>query len=301
MLDCINNGQRVPAELIAPFIESRDLLRSPSALRARFARDGYLFLRDVLPLPLVAAARAEVAGRLHDMDEVEAPPEAAIATGRSLRTAAGFDRGAFWRSVSEGPRLRALSHGDALETIFNSVLGAEPRAHDFIYLRAAARGHSTGIHYDYPFFGRASEQVATAWVPVGDVPVSDGALIVVEGSNRFDDLIATMRTLDIVRRPEHQAALEMSAIELARGRGTRLLTADFRAGDLVIFGMFTAHGSLDNHAPRNRVRLSFDIRYQPAHEPVDPRYFGPNPGGTTGAGYAELNGARPLVEAWHVR
>jgi hypothetical protein len=83
------------------------------------------------------------------------------------------------------------------------------------------------------------------------------------------------------------------------GRG--LLTENFRAGDLIVFDMYTAHGSLDNRSPENRVRLSFDIRYQPVHEPRDPRFFGESPGGTTGAGYAELNGARPLVEEWHVR
>ena len=35
--------------------------------------------------------------------------------------------------------------------------------------------------------------------------------------------------------------------------------------------------------------------------PKDPRYFGVNPGGTTGAGYGELNSARPLNEDWHIR
>ena len=123
----------------------------------------------------------------------------------------------------------------------------------------------------------------------------------VEGSNRFQDLIDSMRSLDIVRDPARKAAYDVPAIDFARSRGTRLLTENFRAGDLVVFDMYTAHGSLDNRSPANRVRLSFDIRYQPAHEPRDARFFGDSPGGTTGAGYAELNGARPLVEEWHVR
>jgi ectoine hydroxylase-related dioxygenase (phytanoyl-CoA dioxygenase family) len=235
------------------------------------------------------------------MDELEPPPDAAIATGRSRRAAAEFDRGAFWQSVSTGKRLRALSHGAALRAITQEVLDAEPRGHDFLYLRAAPPGRATGIHYDYPFFGLASDKVVTAWIPIGDVPAREGPLVIVEGSNRFDDLIAAMRTLDIAGRPEKKAAYDSSAVALAQSRGTRLLTADFRAGDVVLFGMYTAHGSLDNHSPARRVRLSLDIRYQPADEPRDERYFGPNPGGTTGAGYAELNGARPLTEEWHVR
>ena len=65
--------------------------------------------------------------------------------------------------------------------------------------------------------------------------------------------------------------------------------------------MFTMHGSLENHSPRGRVRLSCDVRYQPAADPIDPRYFGPDPGGTFGGGYGELNGAKPLDEPWHRR
>ena len=127
-----------------------------------------------------------------------------------------------------------------------AILDAEPLAHEFLYLRAAPRGRATGIHYDYPFFGQASENVVTAWVPVGDAPTTDGPLVIVEGSNRFADLIAGMRALDIARKPEKKAAYDSAAVELARSRGTRLLTADFQAGDMVLFGMFTAHGSLDN-------------------------------------------------------
>jgi hypothetical protein len=101
--------------------------------------------------------------------------------------------------------------------------------------------------------------------------------------------------------PERRAAFGSDAIEFARSRGTRLLTADFRAGDVIVFGMYLAHGSLDNHSPIDRVRLSCDVRWQPASLPVDDRYFGDDPPGTTGAGYAELNGAKPLTQDWHVR
>ena len=84
-------------------------------------------------------------------------------------------------------------------------------------------------------------------------------------------------------------------------RDSRVLTTDFGAGDVVIFGMFMLHGSLDNVSPINRVRLSCDVRYQLASEPRTSGYFGTNPTGTTGAGYAELVGAKPLTDAWHVR
>ena len=61
------------------------------------------------------------------------------------------------------------------------------------------------------------------------------------------------------------------------------------------------HGSLDNVDPDQRIRLTCDVRYQARSDTRDPRYFGPDPGGTTGQGYGELVGAIPLDEAWHVR
>ena len=50
----------------------------------------------------------------------------------------------------------------------------------------------------------------------------------------------------------------------------------FRAGDVMIFGMFFLHGSLDNVS--DRYRISTDTRYQLASEPVDERHMGPHPG-----------------------
>ena len=90
-------------------------------------------------------------------------------------------------------------------------------------------------------------------------------------------------------------------MELARQRETRLLTADFRPGDLAVFGMHTLHGSLDNRSRAGRVRVSCDIRFQPAADPLDDRYFGSDPKGTTGIGYGELNSAKPLTLPWHMR
>jgi hypothetical protein len=46
-------------------------------------------------------------------------------------------------------------------------------------------------------------------------------------------------------------------------------------GDVLIFGMFTLHGSLTNTS--NRFRLSADTRYQRSDEPVDERWIGDNP------------------------
>lgn len=65
--------------------------------------------------------------------------------------------------------------------------------------------------------------------------------------------------------------------------GGRWLTTEFKAGDLLTFGMFIVHASLDNRT-ENRLRISSDSRYQCGSEPIDDRWIGANPPGHSTAG-----------------
>jgi ectoine hydroxylase-related dioxygenase (phytanoyl-CoA dioxygenase family) len=301
MLACKVKGRDVPPSMVGELADSASLLGDPAALRARLKDDGYLFLKAVLPRATVMAARREVFQRMAGVGEIAEPVEAGISTGQSRRAEMEPDLGRFWKSVSEGEGLRSASHGKEITAVMSLVFGEPARPQDYMFLRAGPLGRATGLHFDYPFFTREHDRVATVWLPIGDVPVTDGPLVVVEGSNRFRDLIDPMIGFDISRDNSRKADLGSDAISFAEQRGTRLLTRNFEAGDIALFGMYTAHGSLDNHSPIDRVRLSCDVRWQPASLPLDARYFGSDPPGTTGAGYAELNGAKPLTQDWHVR
>jgi Phytanoyl-CoA dioxygenase (PhyH) len=294
-------GRPLPDARVGEFRDSSAVATDGAELSRRLAADGYVFLRSALDVSEVQAARVEVFERLVGVGEIRPPAVEGISTGESRRAETVGDLGAFWKSVSEGPALRRVTHGPRLGAVLARIVGEPVRAHDYMFLRAAPLGRTTGLHFDYPFFTRATERIYTTWVPLGDVPATDGPLVIVEGSHRFTDLHDAIRGFDVVYDTSRKAQLATDFAEFAEGRDCRILTADFRAGDICVFGMFTLHGSLDNHSPVGRVRLSCDVRYQPATEPIDPRYFGPNPGGTTGAGYGELNGAKPLTHAWHVR
>ena len=297
---CWTQGRPLPDARVGELRESSGAAGGEE-LGRRLAEDGYVFLRGALDVADVQAARVEVLERLVQVGEIRAPAAEGIATGESRRAELVGDLGAFWKSVSEGPALRRVTHGARLHAVLARIAGAPVRAHDYMFLRAAPAGRSTGLHFDAPFFTRATPRVYTAWVPLGDVPATDGPLVIAEGSHHFTDLHDGIRGFDVAYDASRRAQLAADFGEFAESRDCRLLTADFRAGDVCVFGMLTLHGSLDNHSPLGRVRLSCDVRYQPAAEPIDPRYFGPSPGGTTGAGYGELNGAKPLTQAWHVR
>jgi ectoine hydroxylase-related dioxygenase (phytanoyl-CoA dioxygenase family) len=293
-------GNIVPDELIGRMRDSKPIAGDPAALRARFAEEGYLYFRGLLDPEIVRAARAEVLARIEAVGEVR-PGSDGIFTGASMRAAKEADLGAFWKSVSEGPKFRAASRHPTIARVISALAEDDVQPQDYVFLRVSVPGRATELHFDYPFFARDHDKVWTVWLPIGDAPMLRGPLVVVEGSHKFADLVDSVKGHNISENKERKAAFGTDAISFARERGTRLLSADFQAGDFALFGMYTAHASLDHHDATGRVRVSCDLRWQGKSMPMDERYFGPNPGGTTGAGYRELNGANPLDQPWHIR
>jgi ectoine hydroxylase-related dioxygenase (phytanoyl-CoA dioxygenase family) len=120
--------------------------------------------------------------------------------------------------------------------------------------------------------------------------------MLLEGSHRLEDVKNTYGQLDVdtVCTNRHEPTDATSgernweqrvnggkyaddALELQETFGLRWLTSDYRAGDVLIFGMYMMHASGDNHS--HGLRLSSDTRYQLASEPVDDRWVGENPPG----------------------
>lgn len=280
---------------VGELADSTPWLGMPRALKARLERDGYVLLRGALDPAAVQAARGEVMGRLAAVGEVAEPAIDGIPTGTSRRDELAPDRGAFWRSVCEGRALRALTHRGALGAIAAEILGENSVAFDFLWLRAMVGGRATPLHFDHSYMNRGSPRVLTAWIPLGDVPLDAGPIVVVENSHLAGDLIEAHRGRDVDRDAGYSGSFAGDAHSFAAERGARLLSADFRAGDVLIFGMFTLHGSLAN--AQHRVRLSADMRWQPAADPRDERWFGDPPPGHGGTSYGGVSGARPLGSA----
>lgn len=301
MFRAFNQGVEIPMELLGRLRESGDCSSSPNSLWERLNEDGYLLLRSVIPPADILAAREEILTRLEEVGEIAPPAIEGIVTGRSRRLEAAPDPGRFWKSVSEGEALTSVTHGPEIRNLMTTLFGEPAVGHDLVYLRAAAPGRALDLHYDYPFFTRTTDRVLTVWIPLGDVPVTDGPLFMIEGSNRYAELIREIRAIEQTAPSTRKLSFDKSAIAFSTERRSRILTTDFRAGDVVIFTMLMAHGSLDNCSPINRARLSCDLRYQPEAVPRDERFFGPHPVGLTGDGYAGLNGAQPLTASWKTR
>jgi ectoine hydroxylase-related dioxygenase (phytanoyl-CoA dioxygenase family) len=261
-------------------------------LRASFDQHGYALLDQALERADVLSARSEVLERLADVGEIEPPAADGVATGTSRREELAGDLGSFWKSLSEGAAVRRVTHGPRLRELVSRFFDAPARPHDYVFLRSTPVGDSTDLHYDHPYFScNPTSRFVTCWIPLGDIPISDGPVVLIEGSHR---LIGTMER-ERLQGDEGAFAAARDAAYQATALGARLLSAHFRPGDLIVFSEFMLHGSLENRSPIGRVRLSIDVRYQPAAEPADdPRYFGPNPIGADGGGYGAQKAAQPL-------
>ena len=268
------------------FGELRDanaLLNDVDALRERYQEDGYLLLRCFLDRDLVMAARRELASKLDSVGLIDRryPVEEAIYSGSNAQLSR-IDRKAYAKDLRNGPALREVVRRGKIMAFYEQFLGGVVRTLDYIWVRNVRVGAATGCHVDWVYMGRGTRNLYTTWIPMGDVPLVDGPLAILEGSHRIDELRNTYGAIDVDRDKDHPYVggwLTKDVTSVQARYGGRWLTTEFEAGDVLLFGMFLLHCSLDNKSPSNRIRLSTDTRYQLASEPADERWIGEEPFG----------------------
>ena len=294
------NGAVVPES-------SLDELRSADVngdIAQQLSDNGYLFLRGVHDPVEVDAARLEVLHRLAEVGEVKDPVKCGLASGTSRRRETyptTDDLGTFWRSVSEGKAVRRVINGPRIMRVM-SQLFQEPAQHfAFAWLRAMTAGRASPLHVDHPYMNRGSKRLVTCWSPLCLISLTDGPLYILKDSHKWPDIRQQFDGHDVDREPSRPGHIEESPITLAQRKTSKFLTAEFNLGDCLIFGMFTVHGSFDNNSSAGLIRLSCDTRFQPAADPMDERFAGPNPPAHNGLGYGCLSASRPLTEASALR
>jgi hypothetical protein len=255
--------------------DSSDVLDKKPLLAERVARDGYLFVRGLLP-------RDEVLGLRHDILEIcrrygwlrdGSPLDAGIA---DLDAVNSIDPGALafcgvgvppeaYAEVQKLESFHCLAHNTSLVGLYETLFGSEVLVHPRNIARVmlpAATTSPTPAHQDYIHI-QGTKNVWTSWVPVGDIPRELGGLSVLRGSNR-DGLLP-------VKAAEGAGSLEVYLCNV----DYEWVEHDYEAGDVLAFTSLTVHRAIPNRL-RDRVRLSCDFRYQPADEPVEAKSLEPH-------------------------
>ncbi|MSS71877.1 MAG: phytanoyl-CoA dioxygenase [Candidatus Latescibacteria bacterium] len=251
--------------------ESNDLLKDPAALHARMEEDGYLLIRGAQEVERVQAARRVVLENLDANEQLDrASP---LMEGVAKEGARGQFLGGR-KEITRKPDFLALVESPQIMGFFEHFLGGPVLTYDYKWLRAIGPGSNSGAHYDIVYMGRGTQNVYTTWTPLGDVPLDMGPLVLLVGSHRFERVRETYGRMD-VDRDHVTGSFSNDPVEVMDRHGGQWQTSTFKAGDVLIFGMFTMHGSVNNVS--NRFRLSTDTRYQLASEPVDERWMGEDP------------------------
>ncbi len=281
-LSCLGKPLDMDPDAFGELRGANDLLGDPAALRARMAEDGCVLLRDFLGRDRVLEARREMLSRLQAegaLDPAVPMMDGVLREGwqNSFRTDLAKGNEPLRRVLYEGPMI----------AFFEAFLGQPVRHYDYTWVRSVGRGHGTPPHYDIVYMGRGTWNLWTAWTPMGDVTWDMGGLMLMPGTHTHERLRRGYATRDVDtyctnrppatgwNAPGSEGWLTKDAPGIRRGLKGTWRSAEYRAGDVVIFSTCLVHAGLDNRS--GRIRLSTDSRYQPASEPADERWIGANP------------------------
>ncbi len=282
-----------PGEKLGELRDSNDLLGNVKALKNRIDEDGYLLLRNFIDRETVMRAREAIVSHMDDKNAlVKGAPllEAVMPkTGREVRMTGQSE-------ITHHPAAITLFENGKLFDFFKSYFGEEAVTYDYKWLRAVGNENFTGCHYDVVYMGRGSRNVHTVWIPIGEIPVSQGTLAICEGSHKLDSFERLRKTyggIDVDRDMIKEGWFTSDPYEITEKFGGRWLTTNFNPGDLLIFGLFTMHASTTNLT--DKFRISCDIRFQPKGEKIDERWSGKSPSGHYAWGKDERK-ERPITE-----
>jgi ectoine hydroxylase-related dioxygenase (phytanoyl-CoA dioxygenase family) len=246
----------VPTKLIEP---ANHLLRDFDACRDVWATDGCLLLRDVFDAGRVAEARLDLTHRLHQQGAVVADGDRPVWSGAPVAAIDAF-------SLYEGdPAFVRLAHSDALRQLLETLHGEAVHIYESVQVRFAVphdERHTIPTHQDARYINPDMEFFAY-WIPLVDIPVGDGGLAVAPGSHHdglHDHEVSHDYYSYYMGEERPQRCIDVDAVS------HEWATADFRAGDLLVFESLVAHSALPNRS--NLVRLSIDGRYQMARRPL---------------------------------
>lgn len=242
------------------------------ALWRRLRRDGYLYLPRALAPDEVLAFRRYYFDQLADTGLVRAGTPAGAGVVGDGEVDLARLRHVLFRQIVPGAEYDRFCRQPAVRDWYEWFLGDRTHLHRrriIRHVRPGERGVGTATqaHYDLVYLREGTDRVLSSWIPLGDCPVYRGGLVYLAGSHHW-----TMAEEQAGRLRHPAASITADLPALAEQRDARWLLADYAAGDMVVHSAYVVHAALDNIDPDGVIRLSTDIRYQRAGEPIDWRW-----------------------------
>ena len=260
------------------FKDSSAILFNGMALRERAAQEGYLFFKGLLPAEDILPVRADLLGVVEkcgwlsqgaesedtlDLKALSAVPESEMRTDIGV-SAVAYD------AVQKLESVHRLPHHSKLLALYKTLFDDEVLVHARHIIRmitAHPAVFPTPPHQDFPLV-QGTQHTWTCWFPIGNCPRPMGSLTVLRGSHQLGYLPI---------KPAQGAG--GIAAQTCPGEECHedWIEGDFMLGDVLTFPAFTLHKALPSQF-KDRIRLSFDVRYQALSEPVEARSLLPHCG-----------------------
>jgi ectoine hydroxylase-related dioxygenase (phytanoyl-CoA dioxygenase family) len=276
------------------YLQPSDPRQPIETLREQYRAQGYLWLKQLLDRAEVLAFRRRFFATFRELGLLapSSDPMDGIYAG------GGDDRAAVREKMTEIARsaaYEAFCLSKPIVQFYEEFLGGPVYLHKRMIVRFT-RPHdptATGAHYDLTYLRGGTDRLCSSWIPIGDIPVTLGGLVYLEGSDAWGRKMEAEFALKNADLPPEERIsaynknmtaggwVTKNLPELAERLNTRWLMADYEAGDMVIHSGYMIHAATMNENEQGVMRLSTDIRYQLVSDPIDARwqnYWNPNDG-----------------------
>jgi hypothetical protein len=261
----------VSASGITKEVRSSYLDEGYSILKKRYADEGYLCMRSLIPREDVMRGRRSIYDYMTDKSCLSKESSFENIRGKVCNLMGQ-------REVTHTQDFLSCVENSACFDFFENIYGEKAISYDYKWARAVAQGTAgTGAHMDNVYMGKGSSRLMTMWIPIGDIPRENGPIAMLENSHQassLDKVRTTYGNMD-VDTDLIQGWFSENYREISEKTGLKWLVGDYRAGDVIVFGMHFLHGSFRNEL--EDLRLTCDVRFQPEKDPVDVRYMGDRP------------------------
>ncbi len=270
-----SNGAAIPfTENYFGDLQATDRRLESDALRARYEADGYVLLRDIVPVEDVLNLREAYLGRFapgfckngdtrHGAFGGQIPANLPR-HGLKGHPAYDFVRSDAFHAFADQPIFKILA-----EAFFDGPaerIRRTPLRHFVPGRKVASRAHM-----DRTYIEGVEADIVTVWVPLGDGPLMAGGLVYLEGSHRDTALEDKVRTGAPSDRANDNRPLTHDLKWISDRTGRRWLATDYKAGDVVVHSPTIVHASTDP-GDTDYMRISTDIRFRRKDSPADPRW-----------------------------
>jgi ectoine hydroxylase-related dioxygenase (phytanoyl-CoA dioxygenase family) len=249
------------------FFDSSSLLADPSALRNRFAQDGYLYLPGLMDSNLLTNLRRQIVDICAHSLWLKSDTDPMDAISWTVPKVEGEED--YFEVYDQVQRLQdfhGLAHNPVLMDVMKTLLDDTAFPHPLSITRLVFPDNedwTTPPHQDFAN-NQGTPDLYAAWVPLSDCPTSMGSLAILEGSNHLG-LLPLEYSLGAGHR---QASLPKDCDAL------NWVGGDFKLGDAIIFHSLTLHKALANQS--KHLRISVDYRYQAEDQNITERCLLPH-------------------------